>query len=241
MLTQQSSCTRRLCCFRSTGGWLRFGADFLLCIAFRAVSTHCASSKQAEEQNLKLSAQLDASNMEAKDLGQLNEQLHRIIALKVWPCYRTRLPAANICRKADINLAMLKFNASRALLPTTFSTACTCLQDKRLEEAAALHQGLEAQLQQQNAQLAASSVRQQQQQVDALQRRLEGEHAARAAAETEGAALREALDQGRKWVQQAQEQQVEAEGLRAEIRRLQVKISTGGTWCHAGTVVGTDM
>ena len=58
-----------------------------------AVSTHRACVKQAEEQTLKLAAQLAASNMEAKDLGQLNEQLHRIIALKVWPCYRTRLPA----------------------------------------------------------------------------------------------------------------------------------------------------
>ena len=108
-----------------------------------------------------------------------------------------------------------------------FSTTCTCRQDKRLEEAAALQQGLEAQLQQRDAQLAAFNMRQQQQQVDALQRRLEREQAARAAAEAEAAALRGALDQGREWVQQAQKQQVEAERLRAEIVRLQVKVSTG--------------
>ena len=129
---------------------------------------------------------------------------------------------------------------ARHPLPKKVSTACSCLQDKRLEEAAALRRGLEAQLQQQSAQLAASSVSQQQQQVDALQQRLKGEQAARAAAEAETAALREALDQGREWVQQAQEQQAEAERLRAEIRRLQVKVFTSGTWCHAGTVANTD-
>ncbi len=56
---------------------------------------------QAEEQKHKLAAQLAASNMDAKDLGQLNEQLQRIIALKVWPCHRTSVPAANTCCKAD--------------------------------------------------------------------------------------------------------------------------------------------
>eukprot|EP00891_Asterochloris_glomerata_P005590 jgi/Astpho2/5590/fgenesh1_pg.00079_%23_47_t len=116
---------------------------------------------------------------------------------------------------------------ARHPLTNKFSTTCTCRQDKRLEEAAALQQGLEAQLQQRDAQLAAFNMRQQQQQVDALQRRLEREQAARAAAEAEAAALRGALDQGREWVQQAQKQQVEAERLRAEIVRLQVKVSTG--------------
>ena len=134
---------------------------------------------------------------------------------------------------------MLNFDANQASRMGTikFSITCTCLQDKRLEEAAALHQGLEAQLQQQNAQLAASSVRQQQQQVDALQERLDIEQAARAAAEAEGAALRGALEQGRDWVQHAQEQQVEAERLRAEIRRLQVKSPTSGTCCFTSAML----
>ena len=60
--------------------------DFALCMAPCAISIHCASFKQAEEQNHKVAAQLAASTMEAKDLGQLNEQLRRIIALKVRPC-----------------------------------------------------------------------------------------------------------------------------------------------------------
>ena len=149
---------------------------------------------------------------------------------------------ASTCRKADISVVSQAGVPCQPGIPDPTVQHCLCsrLQDKRLEEAAALHQGLEAQLQQQNAQLAASSVRQQQQQVDALQQRLEGEQAARAAAEAEGAALKAALEQGRERVQQAQEQQGEAERLRAEIRRLQVKVSTCGTWCHVGTVAVTN-
>ena len=48
--------------------------------------TQYASFKQAEKQNHKVAAQLAASTMEAEDLGQLNEQLQCIIALKVRPC-----------------------------------------------------------------------------------------------------------------------------------------------------------